>query len=221
MAWLAPSADEDLPDGVTDTLAPREGTGPLVGVAVRDFHFPRAVDRAAAREAYLSAVAEALDRLVEQRAVRPVFLAQVLAPPVTDAVIAHEVARRMRQPAVVLEDDLSPAQLHRAYGRLDLLIGVRMHAGILAMAAGTPFVGIAYGIKHAGIMEDLGLERYLVDIDRLDADWLVRAAGSALDEGSRIRAQMAARVPELQARVRAGDDRLADLVRAAVAPSTD
>jgi hypothetical protein len=32
---------------------------------------------------------------------------------------------------------------------------------------------------------------------------------------------MAARVPELQARVRAGDDRLADLVRAAVAPSTD
>lgn len=221
MAWLAPPADEDLPAGVSAALAPREGTGPLVGVAVRDFLFPRAADRAAAREAYLSAVAAALDRLVEQRAIRPVFLAQVLAPPVTDAAIAQEVARRMRHPAVVLEDDLSPAQLLRAYGRLDLLIGVRMHAGILAMAAGTPFVGIAYGIKHAGIMEDLGLERYVVDIDRLDPDWLVRAVESALDETPAIQSILAARLPELGARIRSGDDRLAGLVRAAAAPPTD
>jgi polysaccharide pyruvyl transferase WcaK-like protein len=221
MAWLAPPADEDLPAAVTEALAPRDGTGPLVGVAVREFRFPRAADRGAAREAYLSAVAAALDRLVERRAIRPVFLAQVLAPPVTDAAIAHEVARRMRHAAVVLEDDLSPAQLHRAYGRLDLLIGVRMHAGILAMAAGTPFVGIAYGIKHAGIMEDLGLVRYLADIDRLDPDWLVHAVESALDERPAIGAILDARLPELRARIRAGDDRLADLVRAAAAPSTD
>ena len=216
MAWLtAPAAT--LPDAVTASLDVATGDGPLVAFAVRDFAFPRATDPAAAREAYLDALADAADRLVERRGIRPVFVAQAVAPPVTDADVARQVMARMRHAATLIDCPLTARELTALYGRLDLLIGVRMHAGILAMVAGTPFVGIAYGIKHAGIMADLGLSRYLTGIDRLDAAWLTEAAEAALDDAPTLRGTLASRVPELQARVRAGSERLAALVEVASA----
>jgi polysaccharide pyruvyl transferase WcaK-like protein len=132
---------------------------------------------------------------------------------------------RMQRPAAIVDVALRARELTSLYGRMELVVGVRMHAGILAMTAGTPFVGIAYGIKHAGIMEDLGLARYLMDIDTLEADRLVAAVTSALDDGPRLRALLAERVPDLQARVRSGSERLAATIRDAAdharAPSKD
>jgi len=216
MAWLTEPAAE-LPEAATAALAAVPGDGPLVAFAVRDFGFPHAADPAAARDAYLDALAGAADRLVERRGIRPLFVSQVVAPPVTDTDVARQVMARMRHAATLVDVPLTAREASALYGRLDLLIGVRMHAGILAMAAGTPFVGIGYGIKHAGTMSDLGLGRYLTAIDGLDAAWLSEAAEAALDDAPALRATLATRVPELQARARAGSERIAALIGTATA----
>lgn len=56
----------------------------------------------------------------------------------------------------------------RAYGDLDLLLGMRMHANIFAATQGTPFVAISYEYKTEGIAKQLGMEKYCIPCETID-----------------------------------------------------
>jgi polysaccharide pyruvyl transferase WcaK-like protein len=53
----------------------------------------------------------------------------------------------------------------RQYASLDVLVTSRMHAGIFAMAAGTPAMTIGYEPKVHGVMTELGLNDRVVNVD--------------------------------------------------------
>jgi polysaccharide pyruvyl transferase WcaK-like protein len=50
---------------------------------------------------------------------------------------------------------------------VDILIGTRLHAAIIALLAGVPVLGIAYRPKVARFFAMAGLERYCIDLDDL------------------------------------------------------
>jgi polysaccharide pyruvyl transferase WcaK-like protein len=52
-----------------------------------------------------------------------------------------------------------------ALQQVDLLIGTRLHASIIALLAGVPALGIAYRPKVAQFFASSGLERYCIDLD--------------------------------------------------------
>jgi colanic acid/amylovoran biosynthesis protein len=81
----------------------------------------------------------------------------------------------------VVEHDLSPSEIAALYGSSRLLIGTRFHALLLAMAAGTPVVGIPYfGNKTTGTFRDVGLQDYLILMTELTPERLIAKIGERL-----------------------------------------
>jgi polysaccharide pyruvyl transferase WcaK-like protein len=154
---------------------------PLVGVSVRNHHFPGAADPAREEDKYLATVATATRRLIDEQGAAAVVVAQSAA----DGLVSADLVERIDRPGQALrlsDDALSPSDLQHVYARLRLLVGTRMHANILAMGAGTPVVGIAYEPKTTGIMEQLGLGQWVRQIDDLaDLDALTQSRWADAD----------------------------------------
>ncbi|QGF23406.1 polysaccharide pyruvyl transferase family protein [Raineyella fluvialis] len=159
----------------------------LVGVSVREHSFPGSVNPQARMDAYLAECAFALRRLHDAGA-GIVLIHQTEE----DARVTSELGRLLQQehvPCIVLDPRLEPWDLRQVYRKLDMLIGTRMHANILAMGAGTPVVGIGYEHKTMGILARLGLDEWGLWIDQVvDGDlwplvqrcWNARAANCSL-----------------------------------------
>lgn len=56
------------------------------------------------------------------------------------------------------------------YGKINLLLGMRMHSNIIAATQGTPFVAISYEYKTEGIARDLGVEEYCIKAGEVNKD---------------------------------------------------
>jgi hypothetical protein len=83
----------------------------------------------------------------------------------------------------------------RGLAAYDLVVGVRLHAVVLAVALGVPTVAVAYERKVHDSFVDLGLARFVVAHD-IDADGMNRAARAATEDpeeftaaAARLRAQ--------------------------------
>lgn len=90
------------------------------------------------------------------------------------------MARLKGLPVCLIYHDLSPNELCALYGQSKLMIGTRLHSVILSMAGGTPACAISYfGPKSHGIMRDMGLQKWVVPIERVEPDVLIEQITSA------------------------------------------
>jgi colanic acid/amylovoran biosynthesis protein len=116
-----------------------------------------------------------------------------------DRWIARRIAAACAKPVTVVDAALAPAELQAAYSRLDLLVATRMHSAIFALSAGVPALAIGYLHKSAGIMQMLGLDQHVLDIDTIDAEQLCAAADRLWDERAAVRERLATRIPAMRA----------------------
>ncbi len=132
------------PETVVDLSAAGLGpeSDPLVLVCVR---------KTAHQADGVAAIAAAVDRLAERHGARVAFLPFGGVP---DAETSTEIIRKCRsKPMLVTLDGLDAVAA--AIARAKLVIGVRLHALILAARFGVPFLAIPYDPKVAGLCEDL------------------------------------------------------------------
>ncbi|MBN2133908.1 MAG: polysaccharide pyruvyl transferase family protein [Sedimentisphaerales bacterium] len=80
----------------------------------------------------------------------------------------------LKEKAVVVNDDLSAREQSVLYGGAQVVVATRLHAAIFALIAGAPCVAISYSHKTEGIMQMVGLGRYVVDIATFDYAQTVR-----------------------------------------------
>lgn len=85
----------------------------------------------------------------------------------------------------------------RAYRDLDLHIGGMLHSCILSASAGTPWIAIAYDIKHKGFNQLMGMDKYYQDTLHFSETELVSLALQALEEKEALREHIAARREQL------------------------
>jgi colanic acid/amylovoran biosynthesis protein len=101
------------------------------------------------------------------------FFAQVTGPmPHEDYRIAERrVANEMRRVSdrvSVIDQPIEPRQLKTLYGFMDVFVATRMHSGIFALSMGVPTLFIGYLTKTRGMLQDLGLEEWLLELGDLD-----------------------------------------------------
>ncbi len=73
------------------------------------------------------------------------------------------------------------AKLLYMYGRLDLAVSMMLHSSILAHAAGTPVVNIAYDEKNRAFLEDIGHAQRSIAVADADAGTVMTACNGILD----------------------------------------
>ncbi len=162
-------------------------TGNTFGVALRPWHGQEtlAYDAAAACAASLSGK-------------RPLLLPM---QPASDTPVAAQFAARWEQDAGL------PAQFPAidSLGRLlssvagcDMMVGMRLHALILAAAAGVPSVALAYDPKVTAFMESCGQGDAVYDLNAPNLNTLAALIGRVWGERAARAAALAAALPGLR-----------------------
>lgn len=163
--------------GGPDRLAP----APRIAVSVRDW--PHFRDGAAAgMERYRAAVAAFVTELVQRCGAEVTFLSTCQGIPdywTDDSAVAERIAAlvpaELRARIVIDRAFRTPARLIDAFAGFDMVVATRMHAAILALAAGTPVLAIAYEFKTRQLFARLGLDDFTLDAETLTGDGLIDA----------------------------------------------
>jgi len=84
---------------------------------------------------------------------------------------------------MIVDGDCGPGELKGIISGCDLFVASRMHAGIAALSSSIPTIFLAWSHKYRGLLEEIGLEKYVWELERehpsilpalLDDLWLNR-----------------------------------------------
>jgi polysaccharide pyruvyl transferase WcaK-like protein len=157
------AADRALADGL---LGPADGRL-RIGLNLRDWKDSRA---------HYSRIARAIEWFAGsvQQKVDVVFIPMETSRWCDDRLEAGEFGKHL-SPAIDLisvKGSLTVEQTHHLIGRMDLLVGMRLHALVFALSSGVPTIGLYQGDyyhrKIAGLFASFRMEDQLLPLDRLE-----------------------------------------------------
>jgi len=126
---------------------------------------------------YFQCVANVFQRSAKELGVKVYLFNQVTGPtPFDDDRLAAQSFLRIIEKNTdwftYVDETLTPADLKACYGCMDLFLASRMHSGIFALSMYVPVVFIGYISKTMGLMERLGLDDWVINLDELDEEKL-------------------------------------------------
>ena len=104
-------------------------------------------------ESCRSNLTKALDKLVEELGAKIIFLPMQFPEDVKAAKLTAEL---MEKNSVVIDEELSTAEILSLVGCMDILISIRLHALIFAGVMGVPMLGISYDPKIERFLDSIG-----------------------------------------------------------------
>ena len=178
------------------------GRRPRIGVAIRNIQGRGASVQADAGDRLTAALAAALDQVVHATGatVELVPFRTGRAKRDDDAVAGAALAAQATTGTDWVQHAApGDARAFAAIAReLDIIVGVRLHATILAAASGVPMLGIDYDPKVSGFLDDLGLPGQCLPLDA-GTDTIAAAIIRTLADAS-IRPTALAGVERMRAR---------------------
>jgi polysaccharide pyruvyl transferase CsaB len=192
---------------------------PLLGVALR--HWDVGVEPAK----WEAEVADALDRFLETagRGGAVLFLPfqQESVAEENDAAVAARVRERMRHgdAAAILPGGSDPARLAAAIGQCDLVLAMRLHAGVFAATAGVPVVSLEYDPKVSRFMRQIGQPDYALPLAAIDAGGLASRLTDAFEERGRYARHLSERARTLARSARRTAEIAAERLESGAAPA--
>lgn len=174
----------------------------VIGITVRDWHFPEKEDAEKAREQYINSVVETISNYVEKNNAVFVFVPQVLFDGDDDSKTAELIKSKLKNEYknhfIIRKDDWSPIEIKGLINNFDIFVGTRMHSNIFATSMGVPTVAIAYEKKTNGIMETVGLSDYVEEINDISAATLIGKIDRCIKNKETIREHLNKRIIEIR-----------------------
>jgi polysaccharide pyruvyl transferase CsaB len=184
---LGPAAGDDLAQRLGLAGRPR----PWIAVNVRPWGDKNQT------AALVRAVAEAL-RAVRGRLGGTAMLLPFQRLHEDDLPVLREIADATADCEPVLVDaPLGPGEVTTLFSQCDAVIGMRMHALVLALSAGTPFVGISYDSKVEEFAAAAGAGEYTHSASEVTAESLADSCQSVLQQ-----AELRGRLTDARERMR-------------------
>ena len=149
--------------------------------------------------AFTDVFARALDRVAQKSGV-PVLFVNTQHHDVEIATAIFDKMAKHTETRMCNNTKWNHYEIKGVLGRADLLIGMRLHANILASSALTPIVGINYQPKVKFYYELLGMDEYTISFDRFTEDELTAHILKGWQDREELRAQLEDRIPKLQDR---------------------
>jgi polysaccharide pyruvyl transferase WcaK-like protein len=172
---------------VEDNLeqSPRFETKPRIGLNLRLwFHFANSwIPYQFARKTYLARAEKPISRIVDSLAAlirhlrlehnAEILLLSMYEPGIEPWEDDGPLLDRLKslfvedEGVVLFRDDVTIESFADTVGRLDLMIGTRLHSALIALRMGVPALHIAYTDKGRAIYDDLGIADWIIGIDEL------------------------------------------------------
>ena len=189
-------------------------TRPRVIAALRHWYpYEFRVPDVEANERMQDAVAHVLDDLVERHGADVAFLPFRTSARDDDREACRAVQARMRAPSVLYDEaDPSVEATMARLAEADLVVGMRLHASILATSMGVPTVALAYMPKVRDYMASIGQETLCVDVEAATRERLTEAVDDALKRYEEHSARSLVATSELAARFRSNRELLVALL---------
>ena len=148
----------------------------LVAITMRPYRFPNAVDPELAYNKFKSEMASFIEWLYSQNYM-PVIVEHTLAVNAheNDGACIRDVTSMLSSEkfCVISKNSFDCYDLKCIYSYCDYIIGTRFHSMIFAFGSNIPGIAISYtGNKSQGIMHDIGLDNYVIEIDKVNAEIL-------------------------------------------------
>jgi colanic acid/amylovoran biosynthesis protein len=143
----------------------------IVGVTVRKWLASEA------QKKYEVTVAQLCDYIIKKYNAIVIFIPQVTVENHADD--DRESSKRVysfieqKKNVRVMTERYDHQTIKALYGGLDYLVGTRFHSVIFALTSYVPSIAVEYEHKTRGIMRDLGLEKWVVDIRKTQISQLI------------------------------------------------
>lgn len=171
-----------------------------VSISVRKWSYYEK-DNFQGHKQYISSIASVADYLIREKNAKVIFASTCTGfggYQNDDRCVAHEIIKNMKNDASILCGEYSARQLSSIYGNMDLHIGTRMHSNILSMLSGTPVVAIQYELKTSGLMDSIGLNEFVVDVNHINSESLIYLVDKVINEKDSIKQHILRKIPELR-----------------------
>nr|WP_303213107.1 polysaccharide pyruvyl transferase family protein [uncultured Romboutsia sp.] len=174
----------------------------IIGITVRKWHFPNLDDASKASDNYINAIVETIVNYAQKNNAAFIFVPQVIFEGDDDSKMAELIKEKLpteyKKNFIVRKDDWSPIEIKGLINNFDIFVGTRMHSNIFATSMGVPTVAIAYEKKTNGIMETVGLDNYVEEIDTIKSSTLIEKIDSCLANKEKIRTHLEKRILEIR-----------------------
>ncbi len=180
---------EPAPEGTSRELLRRAGISfsrPVVGVSLRPWE---------GENAYLGVVATAADWLIE----RGYDIIYLPFQHRRDERVCRQALGKMRRQGYLLPGGLGVSELLGILGQLELVLGMRLHAVVLAATQGVPGVGLSYDPKVEGVLREMG-GPMAGRIEKIKVEDIVAAVEKTLAERSATVRELAEAASRLRVR---------------------
>jgi polysaccharide pyruvyl transferase WcaK-like protein len=177
----------------------------------------------AQQEIYERAMAQAIRHLVRNHQCSAVLVPQVTCAfqDDDDRLVNARIAEMADEPGLHLLDDdtIDHHDVFALYGAADLILGTRFHSVIFGLCSRVPCLAIEYDHKTRGIMNDLGLGRWVIPMADVRTELLTSTLDELMAERGRYSEHLAAVLPSYTLQAEEFVDTLRDAVQHAKQPA--
>jgi len=162
--------------------------GPFVGISARGW---------GEYQGYKDVIAAAADYMIEKYGVKCIFIPMHFPG---DLAVTECISRRMKNGSFIIRNRYSGSSILGIIKRMEMLVGMRLHALIFAASAGVPMIGLEYEKKVGGFLEYINQAEQASagHVESLDPEALKGIIDNTWAARAQIRNHLAKITPELK-----------------------